>query len=186
MAKLKDTWPGRLLSYSAKAGGVGSCTLVEMSTADPVSQQSFDSLDAMMEAYAKEAVRVAETDHGMALDYTPESIPRLETVLSARSPVPEPEQEAATRLWGAYYGEIFRRKYPADWIMAVYPGQLNSGRADAETEMAMPALDIRGSHVYPLLKVFRRMTIGPTEDLAAFYVKVAVALDARQGHASEK
>lgn len=52
--------------------------------------------------------------------------------------------------------------------------------------MAMPALDIRGSHVYPLLKVFRRMTIGPTEDLAAFYVKVAVALDARQGHASEK
>ena len=131
----------------------------------------------MMEAYAQEAVRVAEADHGMALDYTPDSISRLETVLAARGPVPESEQEEATRLWGAYYGEVFRRKYPADWIMAVYPGQLNSGRADAETEVAMPVLDIRGSHVYPLLKVFRRLTIGTSED---------VALDARQGHASEK
>jgi hypothetical protein len=157
-----------------------------MSATRTVSQQSFDSLDAMMEAYAQEAVRVAEADHGMALDYTPDSIPRLETVLAARGPVPESEQEEATRLWGAYYGEVFRRKYPAEWIMAVYPGQLNSGRADADTEVAMPALDVRGSQVYPLLKVFRRLTIGPSEDLAAFYVKVAVALDARQGHASEK
>ena len=151
-----------------------------------LSQQSFDSLDAMMEAYAQEAVRVADADHGMTLDYTPESIPRLETVLAARGPVPEAELEATTRLWGAYYGQVFRSKYPADWIMAVYPGQLNSGRADADTEVAMPALDIRGSHVYPLLKVFRRLTIGPTEDLAGFYAKVAGALDARQGDASEK
>lgn len=140
----------------------------------------------MMKAYAEEAVRLAEADHGMVLDRTPESIVRLETVLSARSPVPEAEREEETRLWGAYYGEIFCRKYPAEWIMAVYPGQLNSGRSDAETEVAMPVLNIRGSHVYPLLKVFRRMTIGPTEDLAAFYAKVAGALDAREGHASEK
>jgi hypothetical protein len=122
----------------------------------------------------------------MALDFTPESIPHLETVLSARTPIPQPEQEEATRLWGAYYGEIFRRKFPADWIMAVYPGQLNSGRSDAGTELSMPALDVAGSHIYPLLKIFRRLTMGPTEDLAAFYVKVVVALDARQGHSSEK
>ncbi len=157
-----------------------------MSVARQLSQQSFDSLGAMMEAYAQEAVRVAQADHGMMFDFTPDSIPRLDTVLAARSPVPEAELEEATRLWGAYFGEIFRRKYPADWIMAVYPGQLNSGRADAETEVAMPALDIRGSHVYPLLKVFRRLTVGPGEDLAAFYAKVSVALDARQGHASER
>jgi len=157
-----------------------------MSTASPIAQQSFDSLDAMMRAYAAEAVRLAAEDHGMALDFSPESIPSLETVLSARTPIPQPEQEEATRLWGAYYGEIFRRKFPAEWIMAVYPGQLNSGRADAGTELSMPALDLSGSHVYPLLKIFRRLTMGPSEDLAAFYVKVVVALDARQGHSSEK
>jgi hypothetical protein len=157
-----------------------------MSTASPIAQQSFDSLDAMMRAYATEAIRLAAEDHGMALDFSPDSIPRLETVLSARTPIPQPEQEEATRLWGAYYGEIFRRKFPAEWIMAVYPGQLNSGRSDAGTELAMPALDVAGSHIYPLLKIFRRLTVGPSEDLAAFYVKVAVALDARQGHSSER
>src|ERR1700735_392637 len=101
-----------------------------MSTASPISQQSFDSLDAMMRAYAAEAVRLAGEDHGMALDFSPDSIPRLETVLSARTPIPQPERAAAARLWGASYGEVFRRKFPAEWIMAVYPGQLNSGRSD--------------------------------------------------------
>lgn len=139
----------------------------------------------MMQASAAEAVRIAAADHGMTLDYTPDSIARLETVLSARTPVPEPEQEQATRLWGAYYGEIFRRKYPADWIMAIYPGQLNSGRSDAETELAMPALDVSGSHIYPLLKIFRRLTMGPSEDLAAFYAKVSAALEARANNATE-
>ena len=40
----------------------------------------------------------------------------------------------------------------------------------------MPALDVRGSQVYPLLKVFRRLTIGPSEDLMSFYAKVTAAL----------
>jgi hypothetical protein len=144
----------------------------------PLSDQTFDSLDAMMQAWAAEAVRIAAEDHGMDLDFSPASITRLETVLSARGPVPADQQNEATRLWGGYYGEIFRRRYEASWIMAVYPGQLNSGRSDAGTEMALPALDIRGSHVYPLLKVFRRMTVGPGEDLSAFYEKVTAALDA--------
>lgn len=153
-----------------------------MNMRHPIAQQSFASLDAMMEAYAAEAVRIAADEHGMthaaALDYSPESIERLETVLAARSPVPASEQEEATRLWGAYFGEIFRHRYPAcAWIMAVYPGQLNSGRSDAGNELAMPALDHNGSHIYPLLKIFRRMTMGPSEDLAAFYAKVSSALE---------
>jgi hypothetical protein len=143
-----------------------------------LADQTFDSLDAMMQAWAAEAVRIAAEDHGMELDFSPESIARLETVLAARGPVPADQQDEATRLWGGYYGEIFRRRYDAAWIMALYPGQLNSGRSDAGQELAMPALDIRGSHVYPLLKVFRRISMGPAEDLAAFYTKVTAALDA--------
>lgn len=154
-----------------------------MTDSPHLAQQSFPSLDAMMLAYAAEAVRTAEADHGMDLDFSPDSIARLETILAARTPVPQSDQEEATRLWGAYFGEIFRRRYPASaWIMAVYPGpyksgQLNSGRSDATQELSMPALDHNGSHIYPLLKIFRRLTIGPTEDLAAFYAKVCSALD---------
>jgi len=134
----------------------------------------------MMEAHARDAVRIAAEDHGMTLDFTPGSIPTLETVLAARSPVPEAEQEQATQLWGAYFGEIFRRQFPAQWIMAVYPGPLGAVQQNIVTEMAMPALEIRGSHVYPLLKIFRRLTLGPSEDLAAFHAKVAAALGGKQ------
>ena len=151
-----------------------------MPRSTPLSEQTFDSLAAMMQAWAAEAVRLAAADHGLTLDYSPASIATLETVLAARSPVPPEQQDDATRLWGAYYGEVFRQHYPADWIMAVYPGQLNSGRSDAGTEMALPALDVRGSHIYPLLKIFRRLTLGPSEDLKAFYAKVAKSLDAPQ------
>lgn len=150
-----------------------------MTSPSGMSDQTFDSLEAMMQARAQEAVRLAARDHGMTLDYSPESLPCLETILSARGPVPDSEQEKVTLLWDAYYGEVFRRRYSADWIMAVYPGQLNSGRSDAGAELAMPALDANGSHIYPLLKVFRRLTLGPSEDLAAFYDKIAGALDAR-------
>jgi hypothetical protein len=143
-----------------------------------LSEQTFDSLDAMMQAWAAEAVRIASEDHGMDLDFSPDSIARLETVLAARGPVPADQQDEAARLWGGYFGEIFRHRYECSWIMAVYPGQLNSGRSDNGAELAMPALDIRGSHVYPLLKIVRRLTIGSSEDLAAFYAKVASALDA--------
>lgn len=122
-----------------------------------------------MQACAETAVRLASEDHGMTLDFTPESIPRLETILAARTPVPDAEQEEATRIWGGYFGQVFRQRYPGEWVMAVYPGG----------PFSMPALDIGGSQVYPLLKVFRRITLGPGEDLSAFYAKVAAALDAK-------
>jgi hypothetical protein len=169
---------GEAHSVPVPASHRASCSLGSMPRATPLSEQTFDSLDAMMQAWAAEAVRIAAEDHGMNLDFSSESIARLETVLSARGPVPADQQDEAARLWGGYYGEIFRRRYDSHWIMAVYPGQLNSGRADTGTEMAMPALDIRGSHVYPLLKVVRRITMGPGEDLSAFYAKVTAALDA--------
>ncbi|HEV2279946.1 MAG TPA: hypothetical protein VGS02_17335 [Acidobacteriaceae bacterium] len=136
----------------------------------------FESLDAMMQAAAENAVRIAADDHGMTLDYSPESIARLETVLAARAPVPEADLEGETRLWGAYFGEVFRRRYPGEWIMAVYPGR----------DVAMPALNIGGSHVYPLLKVFRRLTMGAGEDVAGFYAKVTTALEAANDKQSDR
>lgn len=141
-----------------------------MSSPIQISGAEFDSLGAMMQAGAEAAVRLAAEDHGMTLDYSPESISRLETVLAARTPVAEADLENATRLWGGYFGEVFRRRYSGDWIMAIYPGG----------NTAMPALNIGGSHIYPLLKISRRLTLGPSEDLSAFYAKVAAALDAKK------
>jgi hypothetical protein len=155
------------------------CTLKSVPNPIHLSGADFNSLEAMMRAHAEAAVQIASNDHGMVLDYSPESIPSLETILAARSPIPDDSIEDATRLWGAYFGEVFRHRYPAEWIMAVYPSQQNSGRNNPSPDVAMPALDIGGSQVYPLLKIVRRLSLGPTEDLVVFYAKVSTALDAR-------
>jgi hypothetical protein len=140
-----------------------------MTGIDRFSEQEFDSLESMMGAFAEEAVRQAATSHGMILDFSPESVARLETVLAAEGPVAGSDLEWATKLWGSYFGEVFRHNHPADWVMSVYPG----------STMSMPALDVHGSQLYPLLKVQRRLTMGPAEDLPTFYAKVSAALKAR-------
>lgn len=139
---------------------------MEMTPRDRLAGQQFDSLDAMMSAYAQEAVRLAAESHGMLLDYSAESVSRLDTVLSAEKLDSSTDLEWATRLWGGYFGEVFRHHFPAGWVMSVYPGG----------DLAMPALEVGKSQLYPLLKVQRRLTMGPQEDLASFYRKVSTAL----------
>ena len=41
---------------------------------------------------------------------------------------------------------------------------------------AVPTLLIRGSRLYPLMKVYRRLTLGEGENLSAFYKMVAARL----------
>jgi hypothetical protein len=150
-----------------------------------LSGAAFDSLDAMMRAYAEAAVRLAAEDHGMTLDDSPASVARLETILAARSPVADADLDEAVRTWGAWFGEFFRRRYAAAWIMAVYPRQPGAEPVAPNADVAMPALDIAGSHVYPLLKVYRRLTLGPSEDLAGFFTRVTAALDAHQARVGD-
>jgi hypothetical protein len=150
-----------------------------------ISGAEYESLDAMMHAQAETAVRLAAGDHGMTLDYSPESVACLETILAARSPASQTDLDEAIRVWGAYFGEVFRHRYAADWIMAVYPRQPGAEPPGPDADVAMPALDIGGSHVYPLLKVYRRLTIGPSEDLAGFFTRVAAALDAHRSREAQ-
>lgn len=147
-----------------------------MAEKDLLAQKTFNSLEEMMLTYATEAVRVASDDHGMDLDFSPESVSQLETVLAARSPVSEADLDYEIKLWGSYFGEIFRRRYGAEWVMALYP---DPERRASGGELSMPALDIRGSQLYPLLKIQRRLTMGPSEDLTAFFTRVATALDTK-------
>jgi hypothetical protein len=66
------------------------------------------------------------------------------------------------RLWGSYLGEVLRRRYAGTWEMTQYPGG----------GLAVPAVDVRGSRLFPLMKVYRRLTVGEEEDLRGFYAMV--------------
>ena len=130
-----------------------------------LAESNFASLSDMMAAYAEEAVRVAWADHRRRLDLSESSVEVLEQILDGQS---AEDLEFQTRLWGSYFGEVIRGRYAGEWELAPYPG---GGVA------VVPTLVVRGARLYPLIKVYRRLTLGQGENLPAFYSMVSNRLD---------
>ncbi len=112
-----------------------------------------------MESYAAAAVELAEAGFHRQLDYSPGSIEALDEILVQVSETPELDLDFEVRLWGSYLGEVLRRRYAGGWELTQYPGGV----------AAVPAVDVRGSRLFPLLKVYRRLTTGEEEDLQSFF-----------------
>jgi hypothetical protein len=127
---------------------------------------SFPDLGAMMEGYARAAAELARSEFGQTLDFTSESIDSLDDVLVRVGESPELDMDFEVRLWGSYLGEVLRRRYAGSWEMTQYPGGV----------AAVPAVELRGSRLFPLMKVFRRLTEGEEEDLRAFFSMVTERL----------
>ncbi len=119
-----------------------------------------------MTGYARAATDLARTQFKQNLDFTSESIDTLDDILVLVSETPDSDLDFETRLWGSYLGEVLRRRYAGSWEMTQYPG----GAA------AVPAVEVRGSRLFPLMKVYRRLTIGTEEDLRAFFAMVTERL----------
>jgi len=127
---------------------------------------AFPDLGAMMEGYAQAAVELAHTEFERELDYSAESVEMLDDILVLVSESPEKDIDFEVRLWGSYLGEVLRRRYAGGWEMTQYPGGT----------VAVPAVDVRGSRLFPLMKVYRRLTAGEEEDLQSFYAMVTERL----------
>jgi hypothetical protein len=136
-----------------------------MTAKTKLAESNFASLAAMMSAYAEEAIRVAWNDHRQRLDLSEASIDLLERILDGQS---ADDLDFQTRLWGSYFGEVIRRRFAGEWEFTQYPG---GGVA------TVPTLLVRGSRLYPLMKVYRRLTLGGAENLSAFYKMVSARLD---------
>ena len=122
----------------------------------------FPDLGSMMQGYANAAVDVAESEFRRKLDYSPDSVNALDEILVLLSESPDVDLDFESRLWGSYLGELLRTRYAGTWEMTQYPGG----------QVAVPAIDVRGSRLFPLMKVYRRLTIGEEEDLPGFYAMV--------------
>ena len=135
-----------------------------MSAKTKLAESNFASLAEMMTAYAEEAVRAAWTDHRQRLDLSESSVEVLERILDGQA---AEDLEFQTRLWGSYFGEVIRKRFSGDWELTQYPGR----------EAAVPTLNVRGARLYPLMKVHRRLTLGPAENLSSFYKMVSGRLE---------
>ncbi len=119
-----------------------------------------------MEGYAAGAVELGAGEFEQKLDYSSESIDALDEILILVSESPELDIDFEVRLWGSYLGEVLRQRYAGSWEMTVYPGGAT----------AVPAVDVRGSRLFPLMKVYRRLTAGEEEDLHSFFAMVTERL----------
>ena len=129
-------------------------------------EASFPDLDTMMDAYAAAAVTVAREEFRQRLDYNSESMVAFEAVLSELAEKGDLDYDYEVKLWGSYLGEVLRRRYAGSWEMTQYPGGV----------AAVPAVEVRGSRLFPLMKVYRRITIGDAESIAAFFDMVTERL----------
>jgi hypothetical protein len=126
----------------------------------------FPDLGAMMEGYAHGAVEVAKDDYRHTLDFSADSINELDEILVLVAEDPNIDLDYESRLWGSYLGEVLRRRYAGGWEMTQYPGGA----------VAVPAVEVRGSRLFPIMKVYRRLTMGDEEDLRSFYTMVTERL----------
>jgi hypothetical protein len=126
----------------------------------------FPDLGTMMEGYARAAAERAASEFHQKLDFTSDSIDALDEILVLVGESPELDLDFEVRLWGSYLGEVLRRRYAGSWEMTQYPGGV----------VAVPAIEVRASRLFPLLKVYRRLTVGDEEDLGAFYAMVTERL----------
>ena len=126
----------------------------------------FPDLGTMMEGYARAAADLAMTEFKQKLDFTSDSIDALDEILVLVGESPELDLDFEVRLWGSYLGEVLRRRYAGAWEMTQYPG----------SAAAVPAIEVRASRLFPLMKVYRRLTVGDEEDLRAFYSMVTERL----------
>jgi hypothetical protein len=127
---------------------------------------AYPDLGAMMEGYALAAVDSARSDFRHILDWTAESVDALDEILVMVGESPDRDLDFEVRLWGSYLGEIIRKRYAGSWEMTQYPGGT----------VAVPAVNVRGSRLFPLMKVYRRLTAGEEEDLRSFYNMVTERL----------
>jgi hypothetical protein len=129
-------------------------------------EATFPDLDTMMAAYAAAAVEMAREQYRQRLDYNSESMVAFEAVLSELGDKRELDYDYEVKLWGGYLGEVLRRRYAGSWEMTQYPGGV----------AAVPAVEVRGSRLFPLMKVYRRITMGDAESIAAFFDMVTERL----------
>ena len=128
--------------------------------------QSFPDLATMMETYARAAADLGRSDFRQELDFSADSIDRLDDILVLVGETPDLDLDFEVRLWGSYLGEVLRRRYNGSWEMTPYPGGA----------VAVPAIEVRGSRLFPLIKVYRRLTMGEEEDLSSFLAMITERL----------
>jgi hypothetical protein len=116
--------------------------------------------------HARLAVRLASEGHEIALDYSTKSLEDLDALVDSLREDGLSGEEAAEALFvmGCYLGEVLARRLGGAWI----PTSRSALKDVSPWPMVVSLPD--GSTWDAIGKVFRRLELGDSEFLPAFYV----------------
>jgi hypothetical protein len=116
--------------------------------------------DEVMQKSAQEVVGFAKTTFKVKLDFSEKSIKEVEKILAALYESITPENkptdnqlQSAAMLWGSYIGEVIRRNYGGEW----------------QKTSAGIIFKIANAELYPLDKVYKRLTNGVEDNIEFYY-----------------
>ncbi len=134
------------------------------------------NFDYAMKVVANEAVRRANREHQVALDFSPASVQRLEEDVLAKlheahlkTPMSEQDLSRLSIRWGAYLGETLKRSRPGRW----HRDSQKVGRGTTAVVFNP------GTVAFPRSWVYKRIADGP-EDNVAFKFQVFTNPELRQ------
>ncbi|MCA9428707.1 MAG: hypothetical protein KC994_26755 [Candidatus Omnitrophica bacterium] len=137
----------------------------------------------VMEAYSHDAVDLAQEYCGETLDFSEESIETVEWCLGRfhesipkgffgnlfrRGPSTE-EIEIVARVFGGYIGEVYRKHHGGEWIL--------DDSIPGATGPIVTLHQSNGGKFFPTMKVYKRLTAGPEDNVWAYYRVLARELD---------
>lgn len=128
------------------------------------------TIDSMMEAYSLDAVDYARDRFGIELDFSAESIERVESILGQlHDSIPRgikgfftgPSQKdimLMVKMLGSYVGEVMRHEYGGEWVMTA-----------PTTEIQHLMLEFDEHQCWPLVKVYKRIVDGPEDNVLHYF-----------------
>jgi hypothetical protein len=130
------------------------------------------SPNQIMAAYAVNAVNFAQTNFRISLDFSVKSIAQVEIIANGlyymrpkgfiarlfRKQPSEHEVETVSKMLGSYIGEVYRQNKGGEW-------QIN------HEHQAIGLLDGE-NWIFPLAKVYKRITNGKKDDLNLFFAEI--------------
>lgn len=116
---------------------------------------------AEMQSRAQLAVENAKAEFDAVLDYSPESVETVESVLSqihdshVANPIPSAELNRHALKWGAYLGEVIKRLRTAEWKFD----------SDVGGDASLPVVYADNSETFPVRWCYKRIVNGDEDNV---------------------
>lgn len=142
------------------------------------------SITESMADRAQEAIELVRERIGATLTFSSSDVEDLEAILTgvydALQDLAGNETVEATHvteqarrlavLFGSYLGEVVRRKWGGEWQ-----------QPDVDGAFGMPCLQIANTVVWPIERVYRRLSVGPSENVWDYFRSLEQELSNRAG-----